>query len=143
MRKERAFLVGVEYRTRSRASSGKAGKSSKSGKPSTTGGLTAGAAVLSYVGFKGLTPCREGEEEGRQPPHQSEHGCFALHVGGMDIFWRRQFSGCHRIYDAPLLSALHEGMLNFLVCLSSYRYGKYAFDVEAARTRVGLRPLKL
>jgi len=23
------------------------------------------------------------------------------------------------------------------------RYGKYAFDVEAARTRVGLRPLKL
>jgi len=45
MRRERAFLVGVEYRTRSRASSGKAGKSSKSGKPSTTGGLTAGAAA--------------------------------------------------------------------------------------------------
>ena len=24
-----------------------------------------------------------------------------------------------------------------------HRYGKYAFDLEAARTRVGLRPLKL
>jgi len=45
MRRERAFLVGVEYRTRSRASSGKAGKSSKSGKSSMTGGLTPGAAA--------------------------------------------------------------------------------------------------
>jgi hypothetical protein len=44
------------------------------------------------------------------------------HVGGMDIFWGRQALGCHGIYYALLLSALHEGMITLLVCLSSYLY---------------------
>ena len=38
----------------------------------------------------------------------------------MDIFWGRQTLGCHGFYYARLLSALHEGMIALLVCLSSY-----------------------
>src|SRR5215471_16375411 len=37
----------------------------------------------------------------------------------MDIFWGRQASWCHVVYCAQFLSVLHEGMINFLVCLSS------------------------
>jgi len=38
----------------------------------------------------------------------------------MDIFWSRQTLGCHGLYYALVLSALHEGMITLLVCLSSY-----------------------
>src|SRR5882724_10771960 len=37
----------------------------------------------------------------------------------MDIFWGRQASWCHAVYCARFLSVLHQGMINFLVCLSS------------------------
>jgi hypothetical protein len=37
----------------------------------------------------------------------------------MDIVWGRQASWCHAVYCARLLSVLHQGMINFLVCLSS------------------------
>ena len=47
-----------------------------------------------------------------QHTHQGQDGFFALHVGGMDIFWGRQALGCHGIYYARFLSALHEGMIN-------------------------------
>src|SRR5215475_9931673 len=39
----------------------------------------------------------------------------------MNIFWGRQALGCHGLYDALLLSALHEGMITLLVYLSSYK----------------------
>jgi hypothetical protein len=38
----------------------------------------------------------------------------------MDIVSGRQALGGHGIQYALLFSALHEGMLNFLVCLSSH-----------------------
>ena len=82
--------------------------------------LAAVAAIFPQLGLKGLNPCLEIEDEGSQRPHQGQYGFFALHVGGMDICWGRQALGCHGIYYALLLSALHEGMLTLLVCLSSY-----------------------
>ena len=66
-------------------------------------------------------PCLEVEDDSRQRTHQGQYGCFALHVGGMDIFWGRQALRSHGIYYALVLSALHEGMIPLLVCLSSYR----------------------
>jgi hypothetical protein len=83
-------------------------------------GLAAVAAVFPQVVLEGVHPCLEGEDEGSQYPHQGQHGFFTLHVGGMDIVWGRQALGCHVIQYALFLSALHEGMLNFLVCLSSH-----------------------
>src|SRR5262252_9476517 len=56
-------------------------------------------------------PCLEVEDDSRQRPHQGQYGCFALLVGGMDIFWSRQTLGCHGLYYALVLSALHEGMI--------------------------------
>ena len=82
--------------------------------------LAAVAAIFPQLGLKGLNPCLEIEDEGSQRTHQGQYGFFALHVGGMDICWGRQALGCHGIYYALLLSALHEGMLTLLVCLSSY-----------------------
>src|SRR6266511_4274778 len=37
----------------------------------------------------------------------------------MNIFWGRQASWYHAVYCARFLSVLHQGMMNFLVCLSS------------------------
>jgi hypothetical protein len=79
----------------------------------TARGLAAVATVFAQLVLKGLNPCLEVEDEGRQLPHQGQHSFFALHVGGMDIFWGRQFSRCHIIYYALFLPALHEGILNF------------------------------
>src|SRR5262249_28090271 len=83
-------------------------------------GLAAVAAVFPQVVLEGVHPCLEVENEGSQHPYQGQHGFFTLQVGGMDIFWGRQTLGCHVIQYALFLSALHEGMLNFLVCLSSH-----------------------
>src|SRR5215831_13317129 len=83
-------------------------------------GFAAVAAVFPQVVLEGVHPCLEVEEEGSQYPHQGQHGFFTLHVGGMDIVGGRQALGCHVIQYALFLSALHEGMLNFLVCLSSH-----------------------
>ena len=53
-------------------------------------------------------------------PHQSQYSFFALHVGGVDIFWGRQaLKESHGIYYALLLSALHKGMIAGM-CLSGY-----------------------
>jgi len=52
-------------------------------------GLATVATVFAQLACKGLNPCLEGEDEGSQLPHQSQHGVFALHVGGMDIVWGR------------------------------------------------------
>jgi hypothetical protein len=82
-------------------------------------GLAAVAAVFPQVGLKGFNPCLEVDDEGSQLPHQGPYGFFALHVGGMDIFWGRQTSWCHAVYCARFLSVLHQGMINVLVCLSS------------------------
>src|SRR5712691_437967 len=83
-------------------------------------GLAAVAAVFPQVVLEGVHPCLEVEDEGSQHSHQGQHGFFTLQAGGMDIVWGRQFLGCHIIHYALFLSALHEGMLHFLVCLSSY-----------------------
>src|SRR5215831_1892131 len=88
-------------------------------------GFAAVAAVFPQVVLEGVHPCLEVEDEGSQPPYQSQHGFFTLHVGGMNIFWGRQALGCHVIHYALFLSALHEGVLNFLVCLSSHVYFTY------------------
>jgi len=82
-------------------------------------GLAAVAAVFPQVVLKGCNPCLEVEDEGSQLSHHGLYGCFALQVGGMDIFWGRQASWCHAVYCARFLSVLHQGMINFLVCLSS------------------------
>jgi len=82
-------------------------------------GLAAVAAIFPQVGLKGFNPCLEVEDEGSQLTHQGPYGFFALHVGGMDIFWGRQASRCHAVYCARFLSVLHQGMINFLVYLSS------------------------
>jgi hypothetical protein len=85
-------------------------------------GLAAGAAVFPQVVLEGVHPCLEVADEGSHYPHQGQHGFFTLHGGGMDIVWGRQALGCHGIPYALFLSALHVGMLNFLVCLSSYLF---------------------
>jgi hypothetical protein len=64
----------------------------------------------------------EGNDEGHQHLYHGQPGFFALHVGGMDIVWGRQASWSHAIHHAPFLSALHKGMVNFLMCLSSHKY---------------------
>src|SRR5215471_3231506 len=102
--------------------------------------LAAVAAVFPQLGLKGLNPCLEIEDEGSQRPHQGQYGFFALHVGGMDICWGRQALGCHGIYYALLLSALHEGMLTLLVCLSSYELSRFnGFFFTASLKNVPIR----
>ena len=83
-------------------------------------GLTAGTAIFPQLVLEGVHPGLEVEEEARQRLHQGQHGFFTLQVGGMDIFWGRQTLGCHVIQYALFLSALHEGKIPFLVCLSSH-----------------------
>ncbi len=82
-------------------------------------GLAAVAAIFPQVVLKGFNPCLEVEDEGSQLTHEGPYGFFALQVGGMDIFWGRQASWCHAVYCARFLSVLHQGMMSFLVCLSS------------------------
>src|SRR4029450_4969781 len=81
--------------------------------------LAAVAAVFPQVVLKGFNPCLEVEDEGRQLPHQGPYGFFAPQVGGMDNFWGRYASWCYAVYCAWFLAVLHQGMMNFLVCLSS------------------------
>jgi hypothetical protein len=83
-------------------------------------GLAAVAAVFPQLGLDSVHPCLEVEDDSSQRTHQGQYGFFALFVGGMDLFWGRQTLGCHGLYYALLLSALHEGMITLLVCLSSY-----------------------
>jgi hypothetical protein len=85
--------------------------------------LAAVTAVFPQVVLKGFNPCLEVEDEGSQLPHQGPYGFFTPQVGGMDIFWGRQASWCHAVYCARFLAVLHQGMMNFLVCLSS-NHGK-------------------
>jgi hypothetical protein len=82
-------------------------------------GLAAVAAVFPQVILQGCNPCLEVEDESRQLTHQGLYSFFALQVGDMDIFRGRQASWCHAVYCARFLSVLHQGMINFLVCLSS------------------------
>ena len=82
-------------------------------------GLAAVAAVFPQAVLKGVNPCLKVDKEGRQLTHQGLYGFFALQVGGMNIFWGRQVSWCHAAYCARFFSVLHQGMINFLVCLSS------------------------
>jgi hypothetical protein len=84
-------------------------------------GLAAVAAVFPQVVLDRVHPCLEVEDESSQRTHQGQYGFFALHRGGMDLFWGRQALECHGIYEAVWLSALHEGMIPLLVCLSSYK----------------------
>jgi hypothetical protein len=84
-------------------------------------GLAAVAAVFPLLGLNSGPSCLEVEDDSSQRTHQGQYGFFALLVGGMDIVWGRQTLGCHDLYYAPLLSALHEGMITLLVCLSSYQ----------------------
>jgi len=86
----------------------------------TARGLAAVAAVFPQLVLDSVHPCLEVDDEGSQPLHESQHGFFALHVGSMDIVWGRQASWCHVIHYALFLSALHEGMINFLMYLSSH-----------------------
>src|SRR5215467_7887267 len=88
--------------------------------PITARGLAAVAAVLPQLVLEGVHPCLEGEDEGSQHLYHGQHGFFALHIGGMDIVWGRQASWCHATHYALFLSAVHEGMINFLMCLSSH-----------------------
>jgi hypothetical protein len=73
--------------------------------------LAAGATVFAQLVLTGLNPCLEVEEEGRQLPHQGQHGFFALHVGSMPIVSGREVLGYHGIYCALLFAVLHEEML--------------------------------
>jgi len=73
------------------------------------------------VGLESVHPGLEVEDESRQRTPQGQYGFFALFVGGMDLFWGRQTLGCHGLSYALLFSALHEGMMTLLVCLSSYQ----------------------
>src|SRR4029450_1677168 len=82
-------------------------------------GLAAVAAVFPQAVLKGFNPCLGVEDEGSQLPHQSPYGFFAPQVEGMDIFWGRHASWCHAVYCARFLAVLHQGMLYFLVWLSS------------------------
>ena len=83
-------------------------------------GLATVSAVFPQLVLDSVHPCLEVEDDSSQRPYQGQYGFFALHVGGMDLFEGRQALGCHGIYYALLLSALHEGMITLLVCLSSY-----------------------
>jgi len=83
-------------------------------------GLAAIAAVFPSGGLASVHPCLKVDDEGRQALHEGQHGFFALHVGSMDIVWGRQASWCHVVYYALFLSALHEGIMNFLMHLSSH-----------------------
>src|SRR5215831_2185916 len=85
-------------------------------------GLAAVAAVFPQVVLESGHPCLEVEDESRQRLHQGEHSFCALHVGGMHIVWGREASWCHIIHYALFLSALHEDMINFQMCLSSHVY---------------------
>ena len=84
-----------------------------------TRGLAAGAAGVPQAVLKGVNPGLEGAQEGRQRTHQGLYGFFAPQGGGMDIFWGREPLWCHAVYCARVFSIVHQGMLNFLVCLSS------------------------
>src|SRR5262249_10971527 len=53
-------------------------------------------------------------------------------VGGMDIFWGRQAWWCHAVYCARFLSVLHQGMIDFLVCLSSNISASVYVDLRLA-----------
>src|SRR6516165_7586543 len=91
-------------------------------------GLAAVAAVFPQVILKGVNPGLEVEDESRQLTHQGLYSFFALQVGDMDIFWGRQASWCHAVYCARFLSVLHQGMMNFLVCLSSNHFLIISFN---------------
>jgi hypothetical protein len=82
-------------------------------------GLAALAALFPQVALKGFNPCLEVADEGSQLTHEGPYGFFALQIGGVDIFWGRQAAWCHAVYCARFLSVLHQGMINFLVYLSS------------------------
>jgi hypothetical protein len=82
-------------------------------------GLAAVTAVFPHAVLKGVNPCLQVDKEGRQRTHQGLYGFFALQVGGMNIFWGRQVSWCHAVHCARFLSVVHQGMINFPVCLSS------------------------
>jgi rhamnogalacturonyl hydrolase YesR len=82
-------------------------------------GLAAVAAVFPQAVLKGVKPCLQVDKEGRQLTDQGLYGFFTPQVGGMNIFWGRQVSWCHVAYCARFFSVLHQGMINFLVCLSS------------------------
>jgi hypothetical protein len=88
----------------------------------TARGRAALAAGLPPWVLSGVHPCLEVEEKGGQRPHQGQDSFCTLHVGGTDIFRGREALGCQGLSYALLSSALHEGMLNFRVCLSSYQY---------------------
>jgi hypothetical protein len=88
-------------------------------------GLAAVAAVFASLVLESLHPCREVEDDNRPRPHQGQYSFFALPVGSMALFWGRQTWECHGLYYALLLSALHEGMIPLLVCLSSYTWSLY------------------
>jgi len=47
----------------------------------------------------------------------------------MALFWGRQTLGCHGLSYALLFSALHEGMITLLGCLSSYVWFSYPFKI--------------
>jgi len=77
----------------------------------TARGLAAVAAVFPQLVLNSVHPCLEIEDESSQRTYQGQYGFFALHIGSMDIFWGRQALGCHGLYDALWLSALHESRL--------------------------------
>jgi hypothetical protein len=52
-------------------------------------GLAAVTAVFPQVVLESVHPGLEVEEDSRQRTHQGQYGFFALHLGGMDIFWGR------------------------------------------------------
>src|SRR5215510_7048488 len=91
-------------------------------------GLAAVAAVFPQLGLNSVHPCLEVEDDSSQRTHQGQYGFFALLVGGTDLFWGRQTLGCHGLYYAPLLSALHEGMIILLVCLSKLNYSHLKWE---------------
>jgi hypothetical protein len=96
-------------------------------------GLAAVAAVFPQLGLDSVHPCLEVEDDSSQRTHQGQYGFFALFVGGMDLFWGRQTLGCHGLYYALLLSALHEGMITLLVCLSSYGFSQNPMSVGSLK----------
>src|SRR5439155_1251527 len=96
-------------------------------------GLAAVVAVFSQLVLQGINPGLEVEDEGSQRTSQGQHGFFAWQVGGMNIFWGRQASWYHAVYCARFLSVLHQGMMNFLVCLSSNAREIFITDAWAHR----------
>src|SRR5262245_24758728 len=99
----------------------------------TARGLATVAAVLLQLVLDSVHSCLEVDDEGSQPLHEGQHGFFALHVGNMDIVWGRQALGCHAIHYALFLSALHEGMINFLMYLSSHKNCTLSFGYVASQ----------